>query len=294
MNETTPSTIAQKSNLERKIIRRERLSLIAKNKTFLVGAAILSFWIILAIFGNFIAPRGASDQDFEYVSVSPQWQFWFGTDANGQDVLSRVILGTRLIVVMAFTATALGTILGTALGLATGYFKGKFDMVIMRLVEAVSAIPVLIIALLAIAALEGRSPTLTVIVIGFVFTPNIGRTVRAAVLGESELEYVAAARLRTERTRHILFREILPNVLPPIIVEFTVRLGYAIFAIATLSFLGAGVEYGSPNWGSQIAENWGNIYSNIWWPTAFPALAIASLAVSVNLISDSLLEIFEL
>ena len=167
MNETTPSTIAQKSNLERKIIRRERLSLIAKNKTFLVGAAILSFWIILAIFGNFIAPRGASDQDFEYVSVSPQWKFWFGTDANGQDVLSRVILGTRLIVVMAFTATALGTILGTALGLATGYFKGKFDMVIMRLVEAVSAIPVLIIALLAIAALEGRSPTLTVIVIGF-------------------------------------------------------------------------------------------------------------------------------
>jgi peptide/nickel transport system permease protein len=214
MNETTPSTIAQKSNLERKIIRRERLSLIAKNKTFLVGAAILSFWIILAIFGNFIAPRGASDQDFEFVSVSPQWKFWFGTDANGQDVLSRVILGTRLIVVMAFTATALGTVLGTALGLATGYFKGKFDMVVMRLVEAVSAIPVLIIALLAIAALEGRSPTLTVIVIGFVFTPNIGRTVRAAVLGESELEYVAAARLRTERTRHILFREILPNVLP--------------------------------------------------------------------------------
>jgi peptide/nickel transport system permease protein len=178
--------------------------------------------------------------------------------------------------------------------LATGYFKGKFDMIVMRLVEAISAIPVLIIALLAIAALEGRSPTLTVIVIGFVFTPNIARTVRAAVLGESELEYVAAARLRTERTRHILFREILPNVLPPIIVEFTVRLGYAIFAIATLSFLGAGVEYGSPNWGSQIAENWGNIYSNVWWPTAFPALAIASLAVSVNLISDSLLEIFEL
>ena len=81
MNETTASTIAQKSNLERKIIRRERLNLIAKNKTFLVGATILGFWLILAIFGNFIAPRGASDQDFEYVSVSPQWKFWFGTDA---------------------------------------------------------------------------------------------------------------------------------------------------------------------------------------------------------------------
>jgi peptide/nickel transport system permease protein len=294
MNDTTATTIANKSNLERKTIRRERTKLVLRDKTFLVGALILGIWLFIAVFGNFLAPHAAGDQDFQFVSKSPSLKFPFGTDANGRDVFSRVILGTRLIVVMAFSATVLGTVLGTSLGLATGYFKGKFDMIVMRLIEAVSAIPVLIIALLAIAALDGRSPTLTVIVIGFVFTPNIGRTVRAAVLGESELEYVAAARLRTERTRHILFREILPNVLPPIIVEFTVRLGYAIFAIATLSFLGAGVEYGSPNWGSQIAENWGNIYSNVWWPTAFPAIAIASLAVSINLISDSLLEIFEL
>ena len=294
MNETTATTIASKSNLERKTIRRERVKLVLRDKTFLIGALILGIWLFITVFGNFLAPYAAGDQDFQFVSKSPSLKFPFGTDSNGRDVFSRVILGTRLIVVMAFSATILGTILGTSLGLATGYFKGKFDMIVMRLIEAISAIPVLIIALLAIAALDGRSPTLTVIVIGFVFTPNIGRTVRAAVLGESELEYVAAARLRTERTRHILFREILPNVLPPIIVEFTVRLGYAIFAIATLSFLGAGVEYGSPNWGSQIAENWGNIYSNVWWPTAFPALAIASLAVSINLISDSLLEIFEL
>ena len=294
MNETTATTIANKSNLERKTIRRERVKLVLRDKTFLIGALILGIWLFITVFGNLLAPHAAGDQDFQFVSKSPSLKFPFGTDSNGRDVFSRVILGTRLIVVMAFSATILGTILGTSLGLATGYFKGKFDMIVMRLIEAISAIPVLIIALLAIAALDGRSPTLTVIVIGFVFTPNIGRTVRAAVLGESELEYVAAARLRTERTRHILFREILPNVLPPIIVEFTVRLGYAIFAIATLSFLGAGVEYGSPNWGSQIAENWGNIYSNVWWPTAFPALAIASLAVSINLISDSLLEIFEL
>ena len=294
MSDTTASTIANKSNLERKTIRRERIKLVLKDKTFLVGALILGIWLFITVFGNFLAQHAAGDQDFQFVSKSPSLKFPFGTDSNGRDVFSRVILGTRLIVVMAFSATILGTLLGTSLGLATGYFKGKFDMIVMRIIEAISAIPVLIIALLAIAALDGRSPTLTVIVIGFVFTPNIGRTVRAAVLGESELEYVAAARLRTERTRHILFREILPNVLPPIIVEFTVRLGYAIFAIATLSFLGAGVEYGSPNWGSQIAENWGNIYSNVWWPTAFPALAIASLAVSINLISDSLLEIFEL
>jgi peptide/nickel transport system permease protein len=227
------------------------------------------------------------------VSKKPSGTYWLGTNKLGQDVFSRILAGTQLIVWMSFTATALGTIVGGSLGLAAGYFKGWFDIILMRLLEAISAIPVLIVALLAIAALDGQSSGITVGVIGFVFAPNIARTVRAAVLSEAELEYVAAARLRAERTPHILFREILPNVLPPIIVEFTVRLGYAIFAIATLSFLGAGVEAGSPNWGSQISENWAYIFSNIWWPTLFPAIAIATLAVSVNLISDGLLEVFE-
>jgi len=199
MSDTTATTIANKSNLERKTIRRERIKLVLKDKTFLVGAIILGVWLFITVFGNFLAPHAAGDQDFQFVSKSPSLKFPFGTDANGRDVFSRVILGTRLIVVMAFSATVLGTVLGTSLGLATGYFKGKFDMITMRLIEAVSAIPVLIIALLAIAALEGRSPTLTVIVIGFVFTPNIGRTVRAAVLGESELEYVAAAHVFAQR-----------------------------------------------------------------------------------------------
>ena len=291
---TKDNEITTKSNLERTQIRKERMDLLKKNKAFIVGSAILSIWLFCAIFGNLIAPFKADDSDYEFVSKSPSWTHLFGTDGSGQDVFSRVIIGTRLILVMSFIATALGTVIGTSLGLISGYFKGWFDIILMRFLEAISAIPALIIALLAIAAIDGRSPTLTVLVIAFVFTPNIARTVRAAVLGESELEYVAAARLRTERTPHILFREILPNVLPPIIVEFTVRLGYAIFAIATLSFLGAGVEFGSPNWGTQISENWSQIFNNEWWPTAFPALAIASLAVSINLISDGLLEVFEL
>lgn len=288
------SELTTKSNLERAQIRKERMDLIKKNKAFIVGSAILAVWVFCAIFGNLVAPFKADDSDYEFVSSPPSMAHFFGTDSSGQDVFSRVIIGTRLILVMSFAATALGTVLGTSLGLISGYFKGWFDTILMRLLEAISAIPALIIALLAIAALDGRSPTMTVFVIAFVFTPNIARTVRAAVLGESELEYVAAARLRTERTPHILFREILPNVMPPIIVEFTVRLGYAIFAIATLSFLGAGVEFGSPNWGTQISENWSSIFNNTWWPTAFPALAIASLAVSINLISDGLLEVFEI
>ncbi len=292
MNAST-SAARTKSNEERKTIRAERLKLLRRNKAFLVGAFILGFWLLIAVFGSIIAPHPYDAMDFMAVSKKPSGTYWFGTNKLGQDVYSRVLAGTQLIVWMSFTATALGTIVGGTLGLAAGYFKGWFDIILMRILEAISAIPVLIVALLAIAALDGQSSSITVGVIGFVFAPNIARTVRAAVLSEAELEYVAAARLRAERTPHILFKEILPNVLPPIIVEFTVRLGYAIFAIATLSFLGAGVEAGSPNWGSQISENWAYIFSNIWWPTLFPAAAIASLAVSVNLISDGLLEVFE-
>jgi peptide/nickel transport system permease protein len=290
---TSTSAVRTKSNAERKAIRAERLQLLRRNKAFLVGAFILGFWLLIAVFGSMIAPHPYDAMDFMAVSKKPSGTYFFGTNKLGQDVFSRVLAGTQLIVWMSFLATALGTVVGGTLGLAAGYFKGWFDIVLMRLLEAISAIPVLIVALLAIAALDGQSSGITVGVIGFVFAPNIARTVRAAVLSEAELEYVAAARLRAERTPHILFKEILPNVLPPIIVEFTVRLGYAIFAIATLSFLGAGVEAGSPNWGSQISENWAYIFSNIWWPTLFPAMAIASLAVSVNLISDGLLEVFE-
>ena len=277
-----------------KQIRKERLTVLRKNKAFIVGSTILSIWLLCAIFGSALAPYGVNEMDFEATYAPPSGKYWFGTDQLGQDIFSRVIIGARLIIVISFLATALGTIVGATIGLAAGYFKGIFDMIVMRILEAISAIPVIIIALLAVASVGRSSPVITVFIIGFIFAPNIARTVRAAVLGEAELEYVAAARLRTERTPHILFREVLPNVLPPLIVEFTVRLGYAIFAVATLSFLGAGVETGSPDWGTQVAETWALIFSNTWWPTLFPALAIASLAVSINLISDALLEVFEI
>jgi peptide/nickel transport system permease protein len=117
--------------------------------------------------------------------------------------------------------------------------------------------------------------------------------VRAAVLSERELEYVEAARLRNEHSPYVLFGEILPNVLGPVLVEFTVRLGYAIFTIATLSFLGVGIQRPAPDWGLQIFENYVRLSAGDWWPTFFPALAIASLVVGVNLIADGLTKAFE-
>ncbi len=287
MNDSTQST-------PKDTVTQERIAVLRKNKAFIVGSSILIFWIICAIFGKLIARYEIDQMDFEATYAAPSGKYWFGTDGLGQDIFSRVIIGSRLIILIAFSATALGTAVGASIGLIAGYLKGTFDMILMRILEAISAIPVIIVALLAIAAVGGSSTIITILIIGFIFAPNVARTIRAAVLAEAEYEYVAAAKLRSEKTSHILFKEILPNVMPTLIVEFTVRLGYAIFAVATLSFLGAGVEAGSPDWGTQVADTWSLIFSNTYWPTLFPAIAIASLAVSINLISDGLLEVFEL
>jgi len=287
MNDSTQST-------PKDSVTQERIAVLRKNKAFVAGSSILIFWIICAIFGKWIARYEIDQMDFEATYAAPSGKYWFGTDGLGQDIFSRVIIGSRLIILIAFSATALGTAVGASIGLIAGYLKGTFDMILMRILEAISAIPVIIVALLAIAAVGGSSTIITILIIGFIFAPNVARTIRAAVLAEAEYEYVAAAKLRSEKTSHILFKEILPNVMPTLIVEFTVRLGYAIFAVATLSFLGAGVEAGSPDWGTQVADTWSLIFSNTYWPTLFPAIAIASLAVSINLISDGLLEVFEL
>jgi len=294
---TTESNLKQSAAAERKKIRKERLAQLRKNKAFIVGASILGFWVLCALIGQLLVridPNALGYLNGVETDLAPNGTNWFGTDGDGRDVFSRVIVGSRPIIVMATSATVLGTTLGASIGLVSGYLKGWFDIVVMRILDAISALPVLVLALLALSAVGGSSSIVTICIIGFVFTPIIARTVRAAVLNEAELDYVAAAKLRTERMPHILFKEILPNVLPPIIVEFTVRLGYAVFAIATLSFLGVGVELGSPNWGSQVADNYNLIFSGTWWSTIFPAAAIATLAIGINLIADGVTEAFEL
>ena len=167
----------------------------------------------------------------------------------------------------------------------TGYVGGWVDTVIGRLIEVLLALPLIVVALLVLVALGPSSGTV-IAVIGLVFTPLIARTVRAAVLTERSLDYVSAAELRGEGALHIMFVEILPNVLPPILVETTVRLGYAIFTVASLSFLGFGIQPPSADWGLAISENYGMITGGYWWTVAFAAGATASLVVSVNLIAD--------
>ena len=267
-------------------IRRENIRQLLRSPAFVIGAVLLLWWIVCALFGKSFSPYNPTAGSLLQFNAHPSGAHWFGTDSLGRDVLSRVIVGARGILVVATLATLLGTTVGASIGLVQGYFRGVVDNVVGRLVETVLSLPVVIVAFLFVVAV-GPSDITLILVIGFVFSLLIGRTVRTAVLQERELDYVAAARLREESHLHIMFAEILPNVLPPILVEFTVRLGYAIFTVATLSFLGFGVQPPTPDWGGDIANSYQYLAAGYWWETLFPALAIASLVVGVNLVADS-------
>ena len=272
--------------------RRETFRQLLRSKTLIVGLAMVGFWIFWALVGTRLTPDDPLEQS-DAVLSPPTGDHWFGTDQLGRDILSRVLAGASDTLQVAPLATLLGIVGGTAVGLVTGFYGGLVDDAVSRVIDAEQALPLIVIAVTALAALGSSNWTL-IAVIGVVFTPVVARTVRAAVLGERGLDYVQAARLRGERAPFIMFREILPNVMGPIVVEATVRLGYAIFAVAGLTFLGFGVQPPSPDWSLQISDNYNLLPSGTyWWTVLFPSLEIATLVVGVNLIADGLQQVLD-
>ena len=271
---------------ERRQARRERLRLLAHRPSFVIGVVILVFWTVCAVAGDRITPYDPIN-DFGEPSQPPTSEHLFGTDQLGRDVLSRVMAGARDVLVAAPVAAALSVIAGSLLGLIMGYYRGWIDEVLSRIVEALLSIPVILIALLITSTL-GSSRPVVIMTVAVLFTPIVSRTVRASVLSEARLDYVTSARLRGETGAFVMTREILPNISGLIVVEFTVRVGYAVFTIATLSFLGAGLQPPSPDWGLTISDTYSLIPAGQWWPTMFPAFAIASLVIATNLVADSI------
>jgi peptide/nickel transport system permease protein len=277
---------------EAKLARQEMVRQLLRSKTFIVGCLVVLFWVFWAITGSALTPHDPLEQT-DAILKAPDSTYWFGTDQFGRDVFSRVLAGAQATLRVAPLATLLGVVCGTIVGLITGFFGGFTDDAISRLVDAVLALPLIVIAVVALTALGSSNITL-IVVIGLIFTSPIARTVRATVLGERQLDYVQAAQLRGERGPYIMFVEILPNISGPIIVEATVRLGYAIFAVAGLTFLGFGVQPPSPDWSLQIAENY-NLLSTgtYWWTVLFACLAIATLVIGVNLVADGLQQVVD-
>jgi peptide/nickel transport system permease protein len=268
--------------------RRQRRYLIRalfRSPTFMTGLILVLFWVFMALFSTFVT-QSPTHTDPGSSLQAPSAAHWFGTDDLGRDVFARTMAGARTVIIIAPLATILALLWGGIIGLIAGFYRGLTDEIIMRLIDVLLALPIIITSIL-ILSLLGKGTAIIIIAIGALFTPVVSRTVRAAVIGEREREYVMAARLRGERSAFVMAREILPNITQPIIVEGTIRLGYAVFTAATLSFLGFGLAPPSPDWGLTIANE--RIFLQIApWTVLFPAAALASLVVAVNLITDGL------
>jgi peptide/nickel transport system permease protein len=271
---------------ERRRARRERFRLLIRRPGFIIGSVLLLFWLVCAAGGDRITPFDPIN-DFDQPNSRPGLDHLLGTDHLGRDVLSRVMAGARDVLIAAPAAALVSVAIGTFLGLLMGYYRGWIDEVFGRIIEALLSIPVVLVGLLIVSSL-GASRIVVAGAVAVLFTPIVTRTVRAAVIAEAQLDYVTSARLRGESGLFVMTREILPNVSGAIIVELTVRVGYAVFTIATLTFLGAGIQPPSPDWGLQINDTYRLIQAGQWWPTLFPAIAIASLVISTNLVADSI------
>jgi peptide/nickel transport system permease protein len=269
---------------------RGALGEIARRPLSLAGLVVVIVFVLIALLAPLIAPydfdqiiRGAARQ-------APSSAHLFGTDMLGRDIFSRVVYGSREILAIPAITTALSLLFGATIGLFTGYRGGWVDSVISRVLDALLSIPALMLALVMLATV-GSSPAGIIAVIVLLYTPIVARVTRSSVLTVRSMGYVEAARLRGESLAYILFQEILPAVLPALIVEGALRFSYAIFLTASLGFLGLGVQPPSPDWGRMVNEARDNFRVTPWalW---FPTGAIALLIIGVNLLSDGLRRVF--
>lgn len=251
-----------------------------------IGTTIFLFFLVLAIFGPLIAPYGENQQIAQDARQPPSTSHWFGTDQLGRDVFSRVVLGARDILLLSGLGTLLAVIFGTLVGLFSGYRGGWVDEGTMRLFDSLLAIPALLFALLLLGALGPARNTILIVLV-IVYTPIVARVVRSVVLSLKTRGFVEAARLQGESQAFILTQEILPSVLPTLTVETALRFSYAIFLVASLGFLGAGVQPPSPDWGLMVKES-RNYVNLLPWMMFFPAAAIAILVIGVNLMADGI------
>lgn len=264
---------------------------ISRSPGLFVGLIIIAIWVISAALAPWVAPHEPTAMGVGPVTTAPSWQHWFGTDEYGRDILSRVVHGGRYVLVIAPASTLLGLVLGTLIGLISAYGGSWLDEAIMRFLDAIMAFPIVVLALLALTVL-GSSTLNVILVIGLVFAPLIARTARSAALIEVRKEYVEAARLRGESYAYILAVEIAPNIRGPLMVEGTIRLGYAVFTSATLGFLGLGVQPPAPDWGVMVSAS-RSLLTTAPWAVLAPALAIAAVVIGFSLIADGLKDVNE-
>jgi peptide/nickel transport system permease protein len=299
MPETAETQTTKKT---KKVQLKDMFAILLSSKIAMVGLVIVLFWVFVALFAPLLTPYTPFEQDWKAPNQGPSAEHILGTDELGRDLWTRLIYGARVVLVVlpvsenislpggtAIWGVVVALMIGATLGLIGGYKGGWIDELVMRLLDAMMAIPVILLYLIIVVAI-GASAVNVVIAISIVGVPGIARLVRSLTLDIKTREYIRAAETRGESAWFIMFVEILPNTRGPIIIDAMLRIGYAIFAMGTLGFLGLGMPPPSPDWGSMVAKGrafilTGNPYAALW-----PSLAIASLVVGLNLLADGIRE----
>jgi peptide/nickel transport system permease protein len=266
-------------------LTQQRIRLTLREPMFIVGTLIVLFWIGMAVFGPILSPYKFTEM------VAPPWEdpggkFLLGTDRMGRDMFTRIAVGARLMLLVPTISILLGVLFGSTVGLVPGYFGGVADDIIMRLMDIMMAFPMLMLYLLIIFAI-GPSVYNVIIAIAIGATPGIARLVRGLTMDIRNREYIIAAQMRGESALYIMFREILPNITGPVIVDACIRVAFAMFATGSLGYLGLGVPPPYPDWGMMIGEGRTWIYKEPWAPIP-PIIAIFTLVLAFNLIADGL------
>ena len=259
--------------------------------------AAVSFVIIVAmmfagIFSPLVAPYDPLQIDFASLLAAPSWEHWCGTDAFGRDICSRLIYGSRTALVIGFTSSFLGSTIGAILGIASAYFGGKIDDWIQRFVDILLAFPLIVLALVVVAAFRkfvvGGVDVNLIVAIAIPIIPRVARVVRAAALSVRVMPYIDAARAAGYSHSRIIFRHIAPNVVAPYLIMLTAFIAQAILAEASLSFLGLGVTEPTAAWGLMLSGNAADFYREAPWMILFPGAAISLAVFAFNLFGDSL------
>jgi len=282
----------RRPNGEMAAARLGTMRLLLGNRVALASAVLLIAFVAMGVFAPWLAPYDPNRQHPEAIRTAPAWQsdgnrdFVLGTDGLGRDLLSRIIYGARVSIALGVVVVLLTMVVGSGLGLLAGYFGGWLDAVLSRVADTLLAFPFLVLALAVMAA---TGPNLIALVLALAFKGWVDfyRVSRGDVLAARHADYVTAARGLGASTPHLLFREILPNVVPPIIVLAALRMATVIIAEASLSFLGIGVPPSIPAWGTMVADGRADIAA-AWWIATFPGLAILVLVLSVNLLGEGL------
>ena len=270
---------------------RQTLGLLARNPTAAVAALVLLGIVLVALFDETLAPSGPNEIAVEDRLQPPSWEHPFGTDDLGRDILSRVILGAAVSLRVGFLAVAFALVVGSGVGLLAGFYGRWVDDVLMRGMDILFAFPAVLLAI-AVLAVRGPGSGNTALAIGIVYVPVFARVTRASVLGVREEVYVRASRSVGASDLRLLTRHVLPNAAPPIIVQTSVSLAFAVLAEAALSFLGLGTQPPNPSWGLMLAEGRGFI-DLAWWMAFFPGMAIFVTVLCFNLVGDGLRDVLD-